>query len=101
MVETRQHYSYGHYLLLPEKALYTAGTGRILAQLGLPRASGTSLAEKALIEAAKYICTMKCGMCPLREEDFAGCQVECHDEIRPWQCWVDYLQGRVEKGKPG
>lgn len=48
--------------------------------------------ETALVKAAKIICNLKCGLCPIREENFPGCPCACSEDIRPWQCWVAYLQ---------
>jgi len=45
----------------------------------------------ALIYAAKYICTLKCGMCPMAVEKFP-CPQACTLEVRPWQCWIAYFQ---------
>ena len=50
------------------------------------------LSDRALAEAAKMICTMKCGRCPLKEKTFWGCPGECTEEVRPWQCWVAHLR---------
>lgn len=47
--------------------------------------------ELALEEAAKKICNLKCGLCPVKEEDFAGCSVVCHEDVRPWKCWVAHF----------
>jgi hypothetical protein len=44
-----------------------------------------------LEKAAKIICTMKLGLCPLLEENFSGCPSVCHEDVLPWQCWVSYL----------
>jgi hypothetical protein len=48
--------------------------------------------ELALEKAAKIICNMKSGLCPMREENFSGCPWACTEDIRPWQCWVAYLR---------
>ncbi len=50
--------------------------------------------ELALEKAAKIICNLKCGLCPLREEDFTGCSYVCDEGIRPWRCWVAHLRER-------
>ncbi len=47
--------------------------------------------KKALIKAAKIICDLKSGTCPIHEPNFFGCPRACTEEIRPWQCWVTYL----------
>ncbi len=51
-----------------------------------------NILELALEKAAKIICTMKCGLCPLREENFSGCPDICTEQTRPWRCWVAYLR---------
>ena len=53
--------------------------------------------ERALEKAAKMICTMKCGLCPVREDNFPGCPYRCHEDILPWQCWVAYLRTLAAK----
>lgn len=56
--------------------------------------------RQALIRAAKIICDLKSGLCPLREPGFSGCPFVCSEDIRPWQCWVIYLlQSRLLKGE--
>ena len=52
----------------------------------------SSVTEMALEKAAKIICNCKCGLCPIREENFSGCPYVCDEDIRPWRCWVAYLQ---------
>lgn len=47
--------------------------------------------EHALEKAAKMICTMKLGACPLQEDNFSGCPSNCHVNVLPWQCWVTHL----------
>jgi hypothetical protein len=46
----------------------------------------------ALEKAAKMICSLKCGLCPMREKDFAGCPSECSENTKPWRCWIAYLK---------
>ena len=48
--------------------------------------------ELALEKAAKMICTLKLGLCPVQEENFSGCPCSCHEEIVPWQCWILHLK---------
>ena len=48
--------------------------------------------ELALEKAAKMICNLKSGLCPMREEHFSGCPWACTEDIRPWQCWVVYFR---------
>lgn len=43
--------------------------------------------------AAKYICTSKCGLCPMVVEKFT-CPKECAIETKAWQCWMTYLRQR-------
>ncbi|WP_446009204.1 hypothetical protein [Candidatus Electrothrix sp.] len=49
-------------------------------------------AEPALEKAAKMICTLKYGLCPIREENFSGCPWTCSEDTRPWQCWIAHLR---------
>jgi hypothetical protein len=51
-----------------------------------------STLERALEKAAKMICTLQLGRCPVQEEHFPGCPSVCHEDIVPWQCWVSYLR---------
>lgn len=48
--------------------------------------------ELALKKAAKIICGLKCGLCPMREENFSGCPYPCTEDVRPWQCWVEHIR---------
>lgn len=50
----------------------------------------TILDKNAMEHAAKYICTLKCGLCPMVEEGFS-CRAECGIETRPWRCWIDFF----------
>ena len=52
--------------------------------------------ELALEKAAKMICTLKFGLCPVQEKNFSGCPSSCHEEIVPWQCWVLHLKDIVQ-----
>ena len=45
----------------------------------------------ALENAAKYICTSKCGLCPMVVEGFK-CPAECDLKTLPWQCWYKYFR---------
>lgn len=58
-----------------------------------------SIEKKALIKAAKLICNLKSGVCPLYEPDFSGCPRPCNEDIRPWQCWVVHLTTLVSNKK--
>ena len=52
----------------------------------------TPQADNAALEsAAKYICTMKCGMCPMTVEQFP-CPQSCTLDVQPWQCWISYFR---------
>lgn len=44
----------------------------------------------ALEKAAKYICTMLDGQCPMAQENIP-CPTECTTQTIPWQCWVRYF----------
>ena len=48
--------------------------------------------ELALEKAAKIICGLKLGLCPVQEKDFSGCPCTCHEEVLPWQCWMIYIK---------
>jgi hypothetical protein len=48
--------------------------------------------------AAKYICTSKCGLCPMVVEEFQ-CPKECRIETRAWQCWMTFLRQKSVKAK--
>ncbi|MBU0483144.1 MAG: hypothetical protein KKB30_01350 [Proteobacteria bacterium] len=45
----------------------------------------------ALENAAKYICNLKCGLCPMVVEGF-HCEFECSLETAPWKCWRYYFR---------
>lgn len=51
-----------------------------------------SALERALEKAAKIICTLQLGRCPVQEKNFPGCPSACHEDVVPWQCWVAYLR---------
>ncbi|MDA8165912.1 MAG: hypothetical protein M0017_12880 [Desulfobacteraceae bacterium] len=44
----------------------------------------------ALVKAAKYICTQKCGRCPMAVEGYR-CPRECSLETVPWECWIAFF----------
>ncbi len=50
---------------------------------------------EALESAAKYICTMKCGKCPMAVEQFP-CPQACTMDTRPWQCWIAYFREKQQ-----
>ncbi len=58
-----------------------------------------TLNDQALEKAAKKICNLQCGRCPIKEEDFAGCSVDCDEEVRPWRCWVTHFKTGVNRGE--
>ncbi|MCK9293909.1 MAG: hypothetical protein M0P70_02405 [Desulfobulbaceae bacterium] len=62
--------------------------------------SESEIGLKALEKAAKYICTIKCGLCPMVVENIP-CPQECNLETLPWQCWFAYFraQSREESGQ--
>ncbi len=53
---------------------------------------------RALEKAAKYICTAKCGLCPLVVEKFP-CQTECSTDTLPWRCWLAYFTRKASEEK--
>jgi len=68
--------------------------GRLIIVGYIRRLPTTEMAcGRALEEAARMICILKCGRCPLGEKTFQGCPCECNEEVRPWQCWVAHLMG--------
>jgi len=62
-------------------------------QIAEQKSRGERALERALEKAAKIICNLKIGCCPVKEKNFPGCPCECHEEIVPWQCWLIYLHG--------
>ena len=50
-------------------------------------AAFTSSDRRALEKAAKYICNLKDGLCPMVVENMQ-CRSVCTLETLPWQCWV-------------
>ncbi len=56
-----------------------------------------SIDSMALVRAAKVICDLKSGLCPINEAVFSGCPFVCGEETRPWQCWVVCLRVGVER----
>jgi hypothetical protein len=51
---------------------------------------------KALEKAAKYICTMKCGLCPMVVENIP-CPQQCDLETAPWRCWFAYFRSQSQQ----
>ena len=52
----------------------------------------------ALERAAKYICTAKCGLCPMVVEKVA-CHRDCTLEVEAWQCWQTFFLSQRPKTK--
>lgn len=46
--------------------------------------------SRTLERAAKYICTAKCGLCPMVVEKYP-CTQQCTLQTKPWQCWLAYF----------
>ncbi|MDH5298490.1 MAG: hypothetical protein OEV91_05675 [Desulfobulbaceae bacterium] len=63
--------------------------------------SDKMVVEQALEKAAKMICNLKCGVCPIREKDFQGCLLPCGEETRPWQCWVAHFKSQTGEPQSG
>ena len=91
MHEDVRYYSYGSYLTLAVDETELFDSAEAEGDLGHVCISGHD-SDKALEKAAKKICNLKCGLCPIQEADFAGCPGACHEEIRPWQCWVVHFK---------
>ena len=51
--------------------------------------------DEALTKAAKYVCTLKCGRCPMIVEGFA-CPTKCSLSTIPWQCWLAYFKTNIQ-----
>lgn len=56
-----------------------------------------SALERALEKAAKIICSLQAGRCPVKEEHFPGCPSVCNEDSLPWKCWVSYLQATANR----
>lgn len=52
----------------------------------------------ALEKAAKYICTLLDGLCPMAAEGHA-CPTECTLDTVPWQCWISYFREQQTDGR--
>lgn len=57
--------------------------------------SDDNLNERALVMAAKHICTILDGLCPMVVEK-VPCRASCDLDTLPWQCWVEHFR---EKGR--
>lgn len=53
-----------------------------------------SLDERTLEMAAKYICTMLDGLCPMVVEK-TSCLTTCDLDTLPWQCWIDHFREKA------
>jgi hypothetical protein len=54
---------------------------------------------QALEKAAKYICNIKDGLCPMVVEKMV-CRKVCPLDTLPWQCWLTHFkQQAVGQGK--
>jgi hypothetical protein len=51
----------------------------------------TQLEQAAFERAVKYICTIKCGLCPMAVEKFP-CPFECAEDAKPWRCWQEFFR---------
>ncbi len=91
MLEAGQYYAYGSYLVQPGKGEVSFVSPDAQGDLGHISLSN-NVGDQALEQAAKKICNLKCGLCPIQEENFSGCSVACHEEVRPWQCWVVHFK---------
>ena len=60
-----------------------------------------SLNESALELAAKQICTMLDGLCPMVVEKIP-CLATCDLDTLPWHCWMGHFRekARVAQDKP-
>ena len=54
---------------------------------------------RALERAAKYICTINCGRCPMVVEGFP-CPQRCTLRTRPWQCWLAFFAATRQPAAP-
>ncbi len=54
--------------------------------------------EKTLEIAAKYLCNLLDGRCPLVVENHP-CPTECGPETLPWHCWIRYFQAALAKSR--
>lgn len=55
--------------------------------------------DMAFEKAAKYICTYRCGLCPMVVEQFT-CPKECDLETLAWQCWMIFFRTISLQNKP-
>ena len=55
--------------------------------------------DLVLEKAAKYICNVKCGLCPMVVEG-TPCFQKCGLDTLPWQCWLFYFKELAAKAGP-
>ncbi len=58
-------------------------------------ATHDSTATAALEKAAKYLCTMRCGLCPHVVEKYP-CPTDCGMDTQVWECWVHFFRARAK-----
>ena len=46
--------------------------------------------RKALEMAAKYICNLQDGRCPMVVDNYR-CLSACAQDTQPWRCWIDHF----------
>lgn len=44
--------------------------------------------------AAKYICNLRDGLCPMVVENYQ-CLSACGPDTQPWRCWINHFQTLV------
>lgn len=53
----------------------------------------------ALEKAAKYLCTIRCGLCPHVVEQYP-CPTDCNLDTQVWECWVSFFHSRAQDTQP-
>jgi hypothetical protein len=56
-------------------------------------------AATALEKAAKYLCTIRRGLCPHVVEQYP-CPVDCNLDTLAWECWVHFFRKRAQDAQP-
>lgn len=64
-----------------------------------PATAHDSSATAALAKAAKYLCTIRCGLCPHVVEQFP-CPVDCNLDTLAWECWVHFFRAQAQDAQP-
>lgn len=54
------------------------------------REETTKARNEALVRAAKYICNLRDGLCPMVVENYR-CLSACGPDTQPWRCWIDHF----------